>query len=113
MSYQIIPLTPSPQQNFPAQLQVDGNAITLNLAIRWSAMAGYWVMSVSNSQGDLLLDSIPLVTGWYPAANLLAQAGYLAIGSAYILNQGDGDSDYPGIDDLGTDFVLLWGDTAT
>ena len=112
MALQIVPLSSS-QQSVTAQLQVDGASLTLTLSIHWSVMAGYWVMLVLDSQGNLLIDSIPLVTGWYPAANLLAQYGYLHIGSAYVLNLGVSDSDYPGISDLGTGFILVWGDTAT
>lgn len=112
MSDQIIPLTASPNQEFAVTVQVDGNPLTLSVVLRWSAMAGYWVMSIFNSAGRLLLDSIALITGWYPAANLLAQYGYLKIGSAYILNSGTSNSDYPGVNDLGTGWALLWGDTA-
>jgi len=112
MATQIIPLTASPNQAFSARLQVDGKSLTLNLALRWSAMAGYWVMTISDSLGNLLVDSLPLLTGWYPASNMLAQQGYLNIGSAMILNLGSVDSDFPGIDDLGSQFILLWSDTA-
>lgn len=111
MSNQIIPLTSSPQQSFSVQLIIDGTALTLNLEINWSEMAGYWVMSIFDHTGVLLLDSIPLITGWYPAANLLSQFQYLEIGSAYILNEGNSSSDYPGRNDLGTAFNLLWSDT--
>lgn len=111
MSAQIIPLTPNPNQSFTTTLQVDGAPLTLNFTIRWNEMAGYWVMGVSNSAGTLLLDSIPLITGWYPAANLLSQFQYLKIGSAYILNDGNSSSDYPGKTDLGSSFSLLWDDT--
>lgn len=111
MSDQIIPLTSSPNQSFAVTLQVDGNALTLNLVIRWSEMAGYWVMTIKDAAGNLILDSIPLLTGWYPGANILAQYEYLKIGAAYILNEGISTSDYPGRNDLGTNFVLLWGDT--
>lgn len=109
---QIVPLTASPNQNFKATLQVDGAALTLEFTINWSEMAGYWVMSISDSQGSLLLDSLPLITGWYPGANLLSQYGYLKIGSAFIINEGVTDADYPTRDNLGSGFVLLWGDTA-
>lgn len=111
--YQIVPLSSVPSQTLTVQLQIDGDAISLVLNIRWSEMAGYWVMTISDSQGNLLLDSAPMITGWYPAANILAQYGYLKIGSAYLLNLGSDDSDYPGRSDLGGAFVLLWGDTAT
>lgn len=108
---QIVPLSSSPNQSFTVTLQVDGQPLTLNLFIHWSEMAGYWVMSISDTQDELLLDSIPLITGLYPAGNLLAQYGYLLIGSAYILNEGTTNSDYPGRNDLGSGFVLLWDNT--
>ena len=68
-------------------------------------------MSIFNSAGVLILDSIPLITGWYPAANLLSQFQYLKIGSAYILNDGNSSSDYPGKTDLGSAWSLLWDNT--
>jgi len=112
MSAQIIPLTASPDQTFAVTLQVDGAPLTLNLEIKWSEMAGYWVMTISDVNDNLLLDSLPLITGWYPAANILAQFNYLAIGSCYILNLGNSTADYPGRNDLGTAWALLWDDTA-
>lgn len=111
MSAQILPVTSSPNQNFFATLQVDGAPLTLNFTILWNAMAGYWVMTIFDSFGNLLVDSIPLITGWYPAANLLAQQVYLKIGSAFIINTGNSQSDYPGQSDLGTAFSILWDDT--
>lgn len=111
MSDQIIPLTSAPNQSFAVTLQVDGKALTLNLELTWSEMAGYWVMTIFDSTGNLLLDSVPLITGWYPGGNILAQYGYLKIGSAFVLNEGTSGSDYPGRNDLGNNFVLLWGDT--
>ena len=108
---QIVPLTSSPNQSFSVNLQVDGQPLTLNLTIRWNEMAGYWVMSISDANGVLLIDSIPLITGWFPAANILAQWGYLKIGSAFVINEGTSSSDYPGNSDLGTNFDLLWDDT--
>ena len=111
MSAQIIPLQSQPNQSFTVTLQVDGKPLTLNLVIKWNSMAGYWVLTILNSAGVLVLDSIPMITGWYPAANILAQYGYLKIGSAFVLNDGNADSDYPGVSDLGTAFALLWDDT--
>jgi hypothetical protein len=111
MSSQVIPVNAQPSQDFSCNLQVDGAPLTLNFVLKWSAMAGYWVMTIMDAAGDLLLDSIPLITGWYPGANLLAQYAYLKIGSAFIINNGSSESHYPGQNDLGTAFSLLWGDT--
>ena len=110
MSNQIVPLTSQPNQLFTAQLTVDGEALVLNLGMRWSYMAGYWVLDIYSAQGESLLTGIPVVTGVWPAANLLAQYGYLAIGSAYVLSNGS-QNDYPDDAELGSSFYLLWGDT--
>ena len=112
MANQIVPLTQAPNQAFTVQLTVDGQPLTLNLLLSYSAMAGWWQMQISDAQGNTLIDSVPLVTGYYPAANMLAQYGYLAIGSAYLLNTGNSTDDYPSANNL-TSFSLLWGDTAT
>jgi hypothetical protein len=114
MANAIIPLDNSPNQNFQVTVNVDGNLITLAIELRYNSMAGYWVMTISDTLGNIVLDSIPLITGVWPAANLLRQYQYLGIGSAYILNASGPipGLDYPNNTDLGSDFVLLWGDSA-
>lgn len=111
MAVQIVPLTQAPNQTFTVQLIVDDAPLTLNFSLAYSAMAGWWQLVVSNARNVILISSVPLVTGYYPAANMLAQYGYLQIGSAYLLNTGNSPDDYPGVNDL-TAFSLLWGDTA-
>ena len=111
MSDQIVPLTSQPNQSFTVQLTVDGASLVLNLVLRWSYMAGYWTMDIYSGQGTLQLAALPLITGVWPAANILAQYGYLGLGSVYLLNNGSND-DYPSNTDLGSAFYLLWGDTA-
>jgi len=137
---QQVPVTNAPNQKFTASLQVDVSTLYLNLAIRYNEMAGYWVMDISDSNNNLLVASTPLITGLWPAGNLLQQQAYLRIGSAYIVNvsnkvpigtkglgygeggYGEGPYggipgfagvDYPDNTNLGTDFQLWWGDTPT
>ena len=86
MSLQVIPLTNAPNQTLNVNLTVDGAALSLTLILRYSAMCGYWLMSIYTVTGVLLVDSIPLITGAWPAANLLEQQRYLGIGSWYIVN---------------------------
>lgn len=112
MSSQIVPLTSLNNQTFAVQLTVNGQALTLNLTLTYSPMAGYWQLAVADVNGARLISSIPLVTGLYPAANMLAQYQYLNIGSAYLLNTGNAPVDYPGQTNLGQ-FSLLWGDNVT
>lgn len=107
---QVIPLTNDQAQQATVQLTVDDAARTLTLNINYLAMAGYWVMAVVDAAGTLLLSGVPLLTGSYPAANLLAQYQYMQIGSAYLLNTGSGLIDSPGQTTL-DQFTLVWGDS--
>lgn len=109
---QIIPLTNAPQQSLNVSLNVNGSVLRLGLDIYFSEMAQYWLMDIYNAPGALLLASIPLLTGSWPAANLLAQYGYLNIGSCYVINLGQVPDDYPNADELGNAFLLLWDDNA-
>jgi len=113
---QVIPLTNAPNQNFRVTVTVDGANVTLGCRLRYSEMAGFWVLSISDANDNLLLDSVPLLTGVWPAANILGQYGYLRIGSAYVINAGNdtaSQSDSPDDTNLGTGYVLVWGDQPT
>jgi hypothetical protein len=140
MSLQAVSVSNAPRQSFKALLLVDNRALTLNLAITYNEMAGYWVLRISDVNNQVLVDSIPMLTGEYPAANLLEQHQYLGIGSAYLVDisnislstpvasigygEGgyglggyggtglkEGGIVYPNQSNLGTDFHLWWGDT--
>lgn len=109
---QVIPIDSSANQKFQVSLSVDGKVLQLNLAVRFAEMAQYWLLDILDSNNNLILSSIPLITGDWPAANILAQYAYLKIGSAYVVNAGQAAIDYPAANDLGGAFVLVWSDTA-
>jgi hypothetical protein len=112
MSAQIIPLDNKPNQSFQVSLDIDGHSLTLDVTLRYNAMGAYWIMSIANATtGELILDSIPLITGDFPAANILGQFSHLNIGSAYVLNVSNSILNYPDNQSLGSDFVLCWDDT--
>jgi hypothetical protein len=93
-------------------LSVNNSTFTLNLVVSYNAMAGYWQLAISDVNGGLLIASVPLITGWYPAANVLTQYQYLQIGSAYLLNTGGAAMDYPDQTSL-SQFSLVWGDNVS
>lgn len=111
MSLQMIPLTTSPNQTFQSTLSVDGKNITLEFNLKYNEMAEYWIMKISDSNKVVLLDSIPMVPGDYPADNILEQYGYLGIGSAFIVKATAISVDIPSDTTLGNEFILIWGDT--
>ena len=117
MSVQIIPLDNSPNQSWEVSVNVDGQPTPLGVILRFNEIAQYWVMTITDQNGNLLLDSVPFVTGVAPDGsnlnaiqNLLNQFSYLDIGSAAVLNASGIAADRPNAFDLGTDFLLLWGD---
>jgi hypothetical protein len=111
MSAQVVPLTSDPNQTLRTTVTVDGTARNLQLKISYNESASYWVMDVTDpATGTILLSGIPLITGEYPSANVLGQYGYLGIGSAYVVPVGSVAMDWPDAGNLGTEFVLVWGD---
>ena len=138
MSLQVITLTNSPNQSYTVNLNVDGSPLTLNITISYNEMAQYWILAIYSANNQLLIDSVPMLTGNYPAGNLLEQQKYLNIGSWYVVNVsnlsvdagtetgygegpygaggyggelGQGGFDYPNSTNLGTDFQLWVDDT--
>lgn len=104
----IIPLTTSPNQKFTSTIPIDGKKIKFNFFMRFNTEANYWVLDIYNSANTNLLASINLVCG----LNLLEQYSYLNIGSAYIVKVDKTlDMDIPNEYNIGSDFVLVWGDT--
>jgi len=110
-NYKVIPLTSEPNQSLTVTIPIGSQNITLNLKISYNSAAGYWVMTVKDKSNNILVDGIPLLCGQYPAGDLLEQYQYLNIGSAFILNLGNSYLDSPDDTTLGTDFVLVWGDS--
>lgn len=107
----VIPLTSDPDQYFSCNIPVDTKNITLFFRVRYNTVAEYWTATIANSTGTILIDSLPLFRGVYPDTDLLGQHKHLEIGSAYIIRNGKVNTDQPDSSTLGSDFLLVWGDT--
>lgn len=107
---QLVQLDSSPGQTFKVTLNVNGSILNLALALNYNGMAGYWMMTVFDALGNLLLSNIPMLTGTWPAANMLQPYGYLRIGSAFLINVSGDPGDYAGTGNLGSDYQLIWDD---
>lgn len=111
MAWHEIPLDTAPDQEFRVTVGVADDNIPLVIRLRYNTEGDFWHMDVSNdSTSEMLIANVPLVTGEYPAADLLRQFQHLGLGAAVILPITDKTlGDRPGLSDLGTDFVLIWG----
>ena len=116
MADQVIPLSALQNQSFTVSGTINGNTVTMQVDLRYNVMGQYWIASLFDQKGNPLVDSLPILTGDWPAANLLGQHGYLqdangnSIGALYALNASGANQDYPGINSLGSDFIVIWGD---
>jgi hypothetical protein len=107
---QIVPVTSAPNQQIRAALTVNGQSLILNLSLYWNGQGNFWAMDIADRAGNPVVDSVPLLSGAWPAGNILAPYNYLGIGSAYVINQNGAATDSPDSTNLGTGFLLLWDD---
>ncbi len=108
-----IPLNPLPNQTFRVELTIDDRKQTFYVFLGYREICGYWVMTLMDTYQNRLLSNIPLVTGGglNEAGNLLKQFGYMKLGSILISKAPYVTDDIPNENNLGTDFVMYWGDT--
>ena len=111
MAWQEIPLRPIYDQVFNVTVSVNSVNVPLIMHLRYNTEGEFWHIDISDGRtGEMLVSHIPLVTGEYPAADRLGQLQHLGIGSMIILKDTEEtETDIPGLDDLGTDFLLIWG----
>lgn len=112
MADQVVKISTNLNQALSANLNVDGKILNLNLTFTFSEMANYWLMTVKDSNNNVLLDSIPMVTGCFPGNNLLGAYMYLQLGSAYLVNVSNSGEDFPSQNTLARDWQLIWSDTS-
>ncbi len=113
MAWHVIPLDTTPDQEFDVTVDVGGNNVYLVLHLRFNTEGEFWRMDITDGRTrKMLLSGAPLLTGEYPAADLLRQFQHFGIGNAIIVKSTDITyDDIPGLFDLGSDFLLLWGET--
>ena len=99
---------------FQSTVQVGDENITLKFNVRWNEFAGYWNLTITSmSTGEILLDSIPMVTGeGILTIDLLRKHEHLEIGRAYLVEAVDHpESEYPGETNM-NEFALVWGNNS-
>ena len=109
--WNIVPLDTYPNRIIHVTVKTQGGVNKqLILHLRYNTEGQFWRMDVSDSKNRMLISGVPLLTGEYPAADILKQFDYLGIGSAVVCRVTDDQAaDIPDLTNLGADFVLLWG----
>ena len=111
MAWFEIPLDSDVDQEFDVTVEVGEENVDMTLHLRYNTEGDFWKMDISDGNtGDMLVSNVPLLTGYSFSADMLRQFGYVGIGSAMVVKMTDtADGDFPNIDNLGTDYVLVWG----
>ena len=109
----ILPIDAKPNQHFRCVIPVDGRNLALLISLAFNTEAGHWVLSLADDvSGAVLIDSLPLISGVFPSANLLDQYNFLRIGSLVLVRTDpDDEAVVPDSTNLGIAFQLVWGDT--
>lgn len=111
-SFTVVPLDGRPNQTFETSVLVDGVVRRFRIRLFWDWLAGYWHITITDPvTGADHLTAIPLITGAYPVANLIEQYAYMGIGSLWVVPVGNQAEDWPGLETVGSGFILAWGDT--
>ena len=105
--WSIIPITSANNRKFSTKVPIDKTNKVLQFETQYNELAGYWLVTISDSSGNNLISCLPVV----PAQNILEQYAYLGIGSAYIVPAQTAKEQWPSVDTLGSDWLLVWGDT--
>lgn len=111
MAWHDIPIDPGQDQRFGITVEVGEENIALILHLRYNTEGDFWRMDVTNAvTEEMLISNVPLLTGEYPAADILEQFEYIGIGSAIVLKMtDDAEGDFPNLKNIDTDYVLFWG----
>jgi hypothetical protein len=104
----VVSLTNAPTQVLTVALPINGTTITLNLVVSFNEIGQFWVMSVFDQSYNALFSDVPLITGYWPGGNILAQYDYAGIGGATVIAQNGGVGDWPGINGWGNGWILCW-----
>lgn len=110
--YQIIPSPTTRNEWKIVTIEIDNVKKSIQLRFRFLDTLGLWHISIYDpNTGGCLAESIPLLRGLYPSADLLGPFPHLGLGSAFIIPLvAVPTSENPTDTNLGTEFALVWGD---
>ena len=105
-----IPLTNSPNQTFNCIVPVNGENHNLRFTLWYNYKAKYWLMSIFEiTENKEMFENLPLLVSKGRFENILCQLGYMDLGMAGVVPLID-SLENPDNTNLGTAYILLWGD---
>lgn len=112
MVLSVLPVNSDPNQTFECSLPIDDKNRRFRFFFEWNPIGEYWQFDLYdlNQGGKQLLNKQVVCSIDYPYNNILKTYTYKELGSLYVISLLP-SKDRPGYNNLGTDYVLVWGDT--
>lgn len=116
MVLSVLPINSTQNQTFECSLPIDGKNRRFKFFFSWNPVGQYWQLDLYDQSRDSIqvLNKMPIFSIDYPYNNIIIRYEYREIGSLYLVNIGETASEFndrPNLNNLGTDWVAVWGDT--
>ena len=106
-----IPLTNSPNQKFTCTVPVNGENKNFKFELWYNYQAEYWLFSLYDiSTESYIFSNLPLLSSNYKFYDILYQLDYMKIGVCIILPLIVDKKSAADDKNLGTSYVMIWGD---
>ena len=106
-----IPLTNSPNQKFTCTVPVNGENKNFRFELWYNYQAEYWLFSLYDiSTESYIFSNLPLLSSNYKFYDILYQLVYMKIGVCIMLPLIVDKKSAADDKNLGTSYVMIWGD---
>ena len=106
-----IPLTNSPNQKFTCTVPVNGENKSFMFELWYNYQAEYWLFSLYDiSTESYIFSNLPLLSSNYKFYDILYQLDYMKIGVCIMLPLIVDKKSAADDKNLGTSYVMIWGD---
>ena len=106
-----IPLTNSPNQKFTCTIPVNGENKNFKFELWYNYQAEYWLFSLyDTSTESYIFSNLPLLSSNYKFYDILYQLDYMKIGVCIMLPLIVDKKSAADDKNLGTSYVMIWGD---
>lgn len=106
-----IPLTNSPNQKFTCAVPVNGENKNFRFELWYNYQAEYWLFSLYDiSTESYIFSNLPLLSSNYKFYDILYQLDYMKIGVCIMLPLIVDKKSAADDKNLGTSYVMIWGD---
>lgn len=107
-----VPLTNSPNQRFQITLPVNDENIQFLFELWYNEQANYWLLSLTNkTKQEKVFVNLPLLASKSDVfGNMMCQLEYKEVGICYVIPTSEDLKSMPNDMDLGTAYIMIWGD---